>query len=264
MEGEQEYTEEAADEPQVSEIEQEARKQGWVPKDEWRGDPDKWRDAGKFVEYGKEIIPILRDRLSKMERTYEMAMRKIKDVEKKAFERAKVEYDQKLAELDRKELEAFNIGDATEYQHVKNERGRLKPPEEPKAEPAEAGNGDFLGWQTENKWFGTDRAMTAYAREMSVEIQARTGLPDGRELYDKVSEEVRKEFAHKFQNQRRQAAASVDSGSSAASSGAHGDKRVYANLPKSAKTECNRLIKDFEARGVKFTKEEYCASYQWE
>lgn len=50
------------------EVEQEARKMGWVEEELWKGDPDKWRPAEEFVERGKNIVPILRDRLEKMER----------------------------------------------------------------------------------------------------------------------------------------------------------------------------------------------------
>ncbi len=41
-------------------IEQEAHNLGWVPLDQWRGDPEKWTDADTFVKRGKEIMPILR------------------------------------------------------------------------------------------------------------------------------------------------------------------------------------------------------------
>ena len=55
----------------TTEIMEEARKQGWVPEDEWKGDPDKWRPAEEFVERGKNIIPILNDRLAKTEQMIE-------------------------------------------------------------------------------------------------------------------------------------------------------------------------------------------------
>ena len=30
-----------------------AREMGWRPKDEWEGEPEKWRDAKEFVERGE-------------------------------------------------------------------------------------------------------------------------------------------------------------------------------------------------------------------
>lgn len=41
------------------EIEAEARRGGWKPKDQWHGDPKIWVDASKFVERGKELAPHL-------------------------------------------------------------------------------------------------------------------------------------------------------------------------------------------------------------
>jgi len=35
-----------------TEDEQKAMEQGWIPKDQYKGDPEKWRDAKAFLEYG--------------------------------------------------------------------------------------------------------------------------------------------------------------------------------------------------------------------
>ena len=53
---------------EVVEIEEEARKLGWVKQEEWKGDPDKWRPAEEFVERGRNIVPIMRERLEKLEK----------------------------------------------------------------------------------------------------------------------------------------------------------------------------------------------------
>ena len=36
------------DSQQPSQYEVDAREMGWRPKDEWEGDPEKWRDAGRI------------------------------------------------------------------------------------------------------------------------------------------------------------------------------------------------------------------------
>src|SRR3990172_12212288 len=45
---------------ETDEVEKEARQLGWTPKEEWKGNPEKWIDAKAFVERGQEIMPILR------------------------------------------------------------------------------------------------------------------------------------------------------------------------------------------------------------
>jgi hypothetical protein len=39
-----------------------ARTMGWVPKEEYKGNPDNWRDANEFVRRGEEILPIVQER----------------------------------------------------------------------------------------------------------------------------------------------------------------------------------------------------------
>ena len=53
------------------EVEQEALQLGWIPQDQFRGDPAKWTDAETFVTRGKEILPILRKNNEKLQGTVE-------------------------------------------------------------------------------------------------------------------------------------------------------------------------------------------------
>ena len=48
-----------------------ARAMGWVPKDQFRGPAENWRDAGEFVRRGEEELPILRERLRSTTREIE-------------------------------------------------------------------------------------------------------------------------------------------------------------------------------------------------
>lgn len=48
-------------------IEERARRIGWVPKDEFRGDPDKWSPAADFLERGERTLPILLERNRKID-----------------------------------------------------------------------------------------------------------------------------------------------------------------------------------------------------
>ena len=42
----------------VSASEEKASAIGWRPKDQWKGDPDKWVDADAFLKKGDEILPV--------------------------------------------------------------------------------------------------------------------------------------------------------------------------------------------------------------
>ena len=47
-------------------IEIQAKAMGWVPQEDFKGNPDIWKDAESFVKDGYEILPILRERTKKM------------------------------------------------------------------------------------------------------------------------------------------------------------------------------------------------------
>ena len=42
-----------AEPKQYTAVEQRALDQGWVPQDEWQGDPDDWRPAKEFIDRGE-------------------------------------------------------------------------------------------------------------------------------------------------------------------------------------------------------------------
>jgi hypothetical protein len=48
-------------------IEAEARRGGWKPKDQWRGDQSGWVDAQTFVQRGREILPHVRAHAAQLE-----------------------------------------------------------------------------------------------------------------------------------------------------------------------------------------------------
>ena len=88
---------------QISQIELDAREQGWKPKEEWKGDPDKWRPAKEFVDRGelygkidtmgkelkdtKRALQMLQEHHSKVKETeYKKAVEELKALQKKHLE----------------------------------------------------------------------------------------------------------------------------------------------------------------------------------
>ena len=74
-------------------VEQEARTLGWVPQEEFKGDPNRWVDADTFVERGHTVMPILRknnERLETLVKQQAEELNKMKDAElKKLAEKAR-------------------------------------------------------------------------------------------------------------------------------------------------------------------------------
>jgi len=64
--GEQNQNQDASSADQAA-LQERARSMGWAPKDQWRGDPQNWLDAGEYVQRGEQILPILRSNLQRTE-----------------------------------------------------------------------------------------------------------------------------------------------------------------------------------------------------
>src|SRR5574343_943735 len=92
--------------PQVDPIEIEAREQGWKPKEEYEGDPAKWRPAKEFVERGELFGKI--DHMGKELKETRKALKMLQDHHTKVRE---TEYNRALTELkalQKKHLEEGN------------------------------------------------------------------------------------------------------------------------------------------------------------
>jgi hypothetical protein len=240
-------------------IEKRAKEMGHVSKEEWKGDPDKWRPADEFVKRGEEIVPILKDRLDKTERELKAALamnkQELEEVKKVAYETAKKDYDRERKELEKKELEAFQTGDADAYHAAKKEAAALKPPDQPKAP---ALNPVFEDWQDKNKWYSDEPELAEYADFLGDKLFKENPKLPLSDIYDKVSAKVKKQFPDKFTNPRREDAGSVEGGSPAANGG-KGNK--FSDLPAAAKETYARLAAKAEKQGRKFTKEQYAQAY---
>lgn len=249
-------------------VEDEARKMGWVPEDEWKGDPEKWRPAEEFVERGKNIVPIMRDRLEKLEKELQIIAKankeELKKVRESAYTQAKREYDQKLADLNAKKFEAIQSADVDEYTKIEKELASLPKPEVP-VEPEKATNPVFEDWNQKNPWYAPDlnnlgegdRSLTLFANAMAADVTARKpGLPP-EQFYAEVERLVKAEFPHKFKNERREQPDLVGSGHKAPSKG----KKSFADLPDEAKSAYKRAAARLKSVGREFTKEDYVKQY---
>lgn len=143
-------------------IEERARRIGWSPKDEFRGDPEKWMPAKEYVDRGEQILPImvernrrLDDRLSKSERNEKALRDQVTEISGKLDEAvttfrefrtatSNVEqraYDRAKAELEAEQRQAVIDADPAKYDKAKQQLDDLEktapkpPPTEQRREP---------------------------------------------------------------------------------------------------------------------------------
>ena len=263
-----------------------AKALGWVPKEEYKGDPEKWRDAEEFNEFGERLNPILRENNKRLEMQLkakeEQHARELAEIRaavakfaKMHEETEKVAYAKALAELRSERKEALELGDfdraeevteriettkaaAKEVAVTVHTEPRKLPPEIP-AEIQEV----YAKWSTKNQWAveGTEKynpEMDAYARAIG-EVLVKSGVSANGDSFEpflnKVTEKVKARFPEEFGNPLRKMASVEGDGSGG--DGTPTGKQTYANLPKEAKDACDFLIET----GTFKSRAEYVARY---
>ena len=203
---------ESGNEVTFTPTQQEALENGWVPKEEFKGDPEKWVEAAEYLRRGELFKKIeLQSRELKDMRQALLGMKKLHaDV-------AEVEYRRALDTLKAQKKDALEKGDADAViaaderidlirEHQRQANAEVSAPT--------AGSGDqhpvFVDWVSRNSWYQSHTAMRAYADAIGAELAGR-GVPPEQVLKE-VEKEVRKEFPQRFQNQKQSRPSSVEGG----------------------------------------------------
>jgi len=229
--------------PEEPEVEQKARSMGWVPKDEFRGDPDKWVEAERFVERGENELPILRERyrnLDKQLKETQDTLKKLAEHHHKVSER---EYSRAYEDLKRQRAEAIASGDSQAFEKADSDLEKLREnkPEQvdgPDEKHTPEDEAYFNQWMNDNKWYQTDSAMAGAADAVGQELY-NEGYR-GKALLDNITKRVKAEFPQKFKNPKREGANSVEG---APSGSRKQSGKGYADLPPDAKQACDKFVK---------------------
>lgn len=185
---------------EYSPIELKAIDQGWIPKDDFDGDESEFIDAPEFVRRGelfkkiehtsrelkqvRQALDAFRVHHSKVkEAEYNRALKTLQDARKQAF-------------VDGEHERAFAIEDKIE--EIKQEKEQIT---QQVAEPQQD-NGEyteqFQSWVSKNSWYEDNRVMRKAADALGLELHQAGHAPA--EVLKMVEKEIKKEFAHKFQN----------------------------------------------------------------
>ena len=236
-----------------------ATKQGWTPKDEYKGDADRWVDAETFVERGKSINPILRKNNEALEKTILKLNERLDKQDASAAEFKKYHeateqraYASALKEIEGRKAEAVENEDVAAYQKAEKEGNELVAPVTARAEQISGNHPEWDAWLTENSWYADNPEAHAIADGLVGLVNRQTGL-DGAKLFDAVKERVKQRMPEAF-GQTRKAVAAVETGGGIAKNG----KKGYSDLPAADKAICDSFVSD----GY-LTKEQYMKDYTW-
>jgi hypothetical protein len=260
------------EEPPARDFDHEARELGWLPKEEFKGDPSRWTDAETFVRKGDVVMPIIKAENKRLKR-------KIEDLEKqfrqasthfsKAEERA---YERALADLTAKQEAAVESGDLAAHRAISKEIGELskempgKPVQATKEQATEA----WDEFREENSWY--DRANLASATEIEVNARlyydrmvekhlAKTEEMPPADFFGFIGDLVREKYPLVGRKPARERPPSDVAPATPNRGGTRG--KTWADMDPEARRIGERLAEKWVKSGLLKSKDDYLKSYDW-
>lgn len=228
--------------PPPPSLEDIASNMGWSPKENWRGDPAKWKPAHEFVAATADINAKLVAKLNTVDQRTEALVRTHQAMTEKAL----AEQRQQLLTERR---EAIEFGDVAKVDALDEELQALPKTTQQPAAPVP----EFEAFQERHaSWLNKDKVATAWAINRAGEL-ARQGNDEATQL-GIVERELRimfPEYAPKTEQPKPKSVQLSQPGNR----GGTARGKTFADLPK----EAQAAAISFEKKGV--TREQYVASY---
>ena len=233
--------------PQTNSYEDQAKEQGWKPKEEYEGDPDKWRPAKEFVERGELFSKI--DSMGKDLKETRKALKMLQEHHSKVKE---TEFKNALTELKALQKKHLEEGNSDAYLETTELLTDLKTEQKAREivteQTPQTPDPRFLTWVGENKWYEKDREMRDYADTLGAGYAQRNPNLEPEEVLQYVTAQVKNRFKDKFVNPNRSKPNSVEGASAPA-----------ANKGSFELTEDERKVMNTFVRAGVMSKEEYIA-----
>lgn len=261
---------------EVTEVEKEARAQGWVPKEEFRGKETDWIEAEVFVQRGREINPILRKNNERIQKELDKAKKDLEELrigveefkkfQKEATERKVANYEKELSELREQKKQAISSGDGElavqlddQMDAVKEARAAAKEEvkEVPKKEEAPV-NPKIEAWVEKNSWYKTNKVMSTTTNAIAEEVRAIYPFYTEDQFLEELDKRLEETFTPEKLGRKQKVKNPMDSGTTTSTSAPTGKgKNTYESLPADAKEACDTFLK----QGIIKSKQEYVDEY---
>lgn len=273
------------EEQNIEAIEAEAKQLGWVPKEDFKGNEDKWVDAETYVERGRELMPLLRatnnrlkqdlltrdQKIGNLESRLELATTAIARLDKQwsqeaanAVERAKADLKEQLKaarednDIDAEETVREKLGELDEKAKLaekerKENREKLeaaKGTPDPKAELSP----DLARWESENEWFGKDKKKTKDIIRVAEDLRDEGATEIGYEFMQKCLD------VYEDKTSTPTPIDKVEGGNARGNS--RSGSKTFASLPKEAREACAEFTDTLVGEGKRYkTVQEWQKAY---
>lgn len=239
---------------------------GWAPKEKFRGDPEKWRDAKTFYEKGELVLPIVKQQRDEFKSKFEKTDKELADM-KKAMgdfqkfteEAAERKYKDQVAELRAAKAAAVEAGDKVAYQRADDALEEVKEakPQPVKTETPKTGDPEFESWVKDNDWYVKDASKRRLANAIGLDLTQENPNLKGSALFKAVNEEMDRIEKERSGTER----AGPQRGGKG--SGPISKAKTFDNM----QPEFKKAYSDWTRKGVVMTKEQYvdkCGPEAWE
>lgn len=269
--------------PSTPEEMERARRMGWVPKEEFRGDPARWMPARQFLAWSERSMPIMRERYDALDRKFANQERQLGEVQAKLAEATAVmgefrdfaqraearAHDRAKREIEARMEAAVATNDHGAYRAAKSEFDSLAAPVAPVRAPAPpppvqpavpqvdpATAAEMAAWVRKNPWFNTDPELYQVAVDLYGTLERTKPQLTTSEKLAEVKRAVMALHPDRFNNPRRTEPSAVATPQPAGAAPGKKKKSVK-DLPKEAQDAFAR----FKAQMPSYTEEEYLAVY---
>ena len=196
--------------PQSSPMEDKAREGGWVPKDDWTGDPEKWRPAREFVDRGELFSKI--DSMGKELKESKKTLKMMQEHHSKVKES---EYNRAVSDLKVLQKQHLEEGNSDGYLEATELLTDLRAEQKVRAvvQETQAQSGphpSFTEWQGKNDWYSKDKEMHDYADAIGLGYAQQHPELEPEEVLTYVSTQVRGRFRERFVNPNRAKPSAVE------------------------------------------------------
>lgn len=235
---------------EVTPLMQEALDQGWVPKEEFDGDPERFVDYGEFVRRGE-----LFRKIETQSKDVKELRRALNELAKHNSKIREVEYARALADFKSQKKTALAEGDYDKVEEIEEKIDLVKDQQRVQQQQAaqtaipQEVHPELQSWMSKNPWYETNRSMRGWADARGVELAEEGKNP--REVLKALETEVKERFKEKFSNPNRSRPGAVEAPSRPTRAG---KAEVDYEL-----SDTERSVMETLVRQKVLTKEEYVA-----
>lgn len=249
-------------------VEARARDMGWVPKDRYKGDPEKWRSAEEYVRRGEEVLPIvaaekrrLEQQLTETKAEFKETLARVERMNQKALERQRLQIEQqfegvKTAYVETGNVKGYNDAERAKKQALKDFDEAVADKEDDKAKPNGKANGadglnqrdrgELKDWVDSNPWYNRSPKLHGAADEHFDDVSREMPYASMAEKLAEVSKRVEDEFPSLFGKKGSGGTrhAAVEGSGGRGPEGGDGGGEYWAKVPAAVKATAKQHIEE--------------------